>query len=156
MENRLIAHSLIRAHGKYLVIRRNKIKRGQKNVYPAYWDIPGGRVEVGELPRMAAIRECREEVGLEIELENILHEDSNLDGQLVFTRLVYAAHLLVDSKTDVNLDFEEHDQYRWITGLGDLAGENVVPYLKNLLDKKQSNLWFTSEVALLCLLGTLS
>ncbi|UNL42435.1 NUDIX hydrolase [Ligilactobacillus agilis] len=140
MENRLIAHSLIKAHGKYLVIRRNKIKRGQKNVYPAYWDIPGGRVEPGELPRMAAIRECREEVGLEIELENIIHEDSNLDGKLAFTRLVYAARLLVDSKTDVNLDFEEHDQYRWITGLGDLAGENVVPYLKNLLDKKQSNL----------------
>ena len=45
MENRLIAHSLIKAHGKYLVIRRNKIKRGQKNVYPAHWDIPGGRVE---------------------------------------------------------------------------------------------------------------
>lgn len=133
MENRLIAHSLIKAHGKYLVIRRNKIKRGQKNVYPAHWDIPGGRVEVGELPRMAAIRECREEVGLEIELENILHEDSNLDGQLVFTRLVYAAHLLVDSKTDVNLDFEEHDQYRWITGLDNLAGENVVPYLQSLL-----------------------
>lgn len=133
MENRLIAHSLIKAHGKYLVIRRNKVKRGQKNVYPAYWDIPGGRVEVGELPRMAAIRECREEVGLDIELENIIHEDSNLDGQLVFTRLVYAAHLLVDSKTDVNLDFEEHDQYRWITGLGDLTGENVVPYLQNLL-----------------------
>ena len=82
---------------------------------------------------MAAIRECREEVGLEIELENILHEDSNLDGQLAFTRLVYADHLLVDSKTDVNLDFEEHDQYRWITGLGDLAGENVVPYLQSLL-----------------------
>lgn len=132
MENRLIAHSLIKAHGKYLVIRRNKIKRGQKNVYPAYWYIPGGRVEPGELPRMAAIRECREEVGLEIELENIIHEDSNLDGKLVFTRLVYAAHLLANSQT-VTLDFEEHDQYRWITGLGNLAGENVVPYLQSLL-----------------------
>lgn len=30
MENRLIAHSLIKAHGKYLVIKRTKIKRGQK------------------------------------------------------------------------------------------------------------------------------
>ena len=30
MENKLIAHSLIKAHGKYLVIRRNKVKRGQK------------------------------------------------------------------------------------------------------------------------------
>ena len=132
MGNKLIAHSLIKAHGKYLVIRRNKIKLGQKNVYPAHWDIPGGRVEAGELPRMAAIRECREEVGLEIELENILHEDSNLNGQLVFTRLVYAAHLLANSQT-VTLDFEEHDQYRWITGLDNLAGENVVPYLQSLL-----------------------
>ena len=48
MGNKLIAHSLIKHQGKYLVIRRNKIKRGKKNVYPAYWDISGGRVEDGE------------------------------------------------------------------------------------------------------------
>lgn len=149
MENRLITHSLVKSQGKYLVIRRTRIKRGQKNVYPAYWDIPGGQVEVGELPRAAAIRECREEVGLEIELEDIIHEDSNLDGQLVFTRLVYAAHLLPSSKADVTLDFEEHDQYKWVTTLADLSDEKVVPYLQKLLNKQGSNLWHPKITSLL-------
>lgn len=73
MENRLIAHSLIENNGKYLLIKRSEIKRGQKNFYPAYWDIPGGTVEDGELPRQAAIRECQEEVGLKITIDQIIH-----------------------------------------------------------------------------------
>ena len=50
MENKLIAHSLIMLKNKYLVIKRSDIKRGEKNYYPSYWDIPGGSVEDGELP----------------------------------------------------------------------------------------------------------
>ena len=42
MENKLIAHSLIMFKNKYLVIKRSDIKRGEKNYYPSYWDIPGG------------------------------------------------------------------------------------------------------------------
>ena len=53
MENKLIAHSLIMFKNKYLVIKRSDIKRGEKNYYPSYWDIPGGSVEDGELPRQA-------------------------------------------------------------------------------------------------------
>lgn len=56
--NRLIAHSLIEHKNKYLLIKRTEIKREQKNVYPSYWDIPGGSVENGELPQAAALREC--------------------------------------------------------------------------------------------------
>ena len=63
MENKLIAHSLIMFKNKYLVIKRSDIKRGEKNYYPSYWDIPGGSVEDGELPRQSANRECQEEVG---------------------------------------------------------------------------------------------
>ena len=45
MEIKLIAHSLIMFRNKYLVIKRSNIKRGEKNYYPSYWDIPGGCVE---------------------------------------------------------------------------------------------------------------
>ena len=42
---KLIAHVLVHNGGDYLLIQRSEIKRGQPNVYPTYWDIPGGGVE---------------------------------------------------------------------------------------------------------------
>ena len=52
--------------GEILLIRRGRPPK--KNV----WAIPGGLVELGESIRNAAIREVREECGIEIELGEIL------------------------------------------------------------------------------------
>ena len=64
MTVRLIAHVLIQSGDDYLLLKRSEIKRGFSNVYPTYWDIPGGGVEKGELPRDGALRECFEEAGV--------------------------------------------------------------------------------------------
>ena len=45
MTVRLIAHVLIQSGDDYLLIKRSEIKRGFSNVYPTYWDIPGGGVK---------------------------------------------------------------------------------------------------------------
>lgn len=45
------------------------------------WGIPGGHVDEGETPQQAAVRETKEEVGLEVELINdkpLLFEHNNL------------------------------------------------------------------------------
>ena len=84
---KLIAHTLIENNGQYLLIKRSKIKRGLPNVYPCYWDIPGGSVEENELPREAALRKAMEEVNQKIQLDRIIHEDSQFDASkdTVFT-----------------------------------------------------------------------
>ncbi|WP_218028303.1 NUDIX domain-containing protein [Nocardia yamanashiensis] len=43
--------------------------------YKDYWEIPGGVVEAEESPAAAAVREIREELGLEIELGRLLVTD---------------------------------------------------------------------------------
>jgi len=60
------AGALVLRNGKVLLIRRSI------EPFRGYWDIPGGFCEVDEHPAETAIREVREETGLEIELTGML------------------------------------------------------------------------------------
>ena len=136
MTVKLIAHTLIEKDGKYLLIKRSKIKRGLPNVYPSYWNIPGGSVEENELPREAALREAMEEVNQKLRINKIIHEDSQFDASkdTVFTRLVYAGEIL--EERDFILDPEEHTDFKWISSLKDIESNLVVPYLLEILADK--------------------
>ena len=54
--------TLFDSEGRVLLVQRRD--------YPV-WNLPGGRVERGEMPWAAAVRETREETGLEIEIERL-------------------------------------------------------------------------------------
>ena len=136
MTVKLIAHTLIEEDGKYLLIKRSKIKRGLPNVYPSYWDIPGGSVEENELPIEAALREAMEEVNQKLQIDKIIHEDSQFDASkdTVFTRLVYAGRIM--EQLDIILDSEEHTDFVWISSLEDIESDLVVPYLLEIFTNK--------------------
>ena len=136
MTVKLISHTLIEKEGKYLLIKRSKIKRGLPNVYPSYWDIPGGSVEENELPREATLREAMEEVNQKIRIDKIIHEDSQFDASkdTVFTRLIYAGRIL--EERDIILDPEEHTDFVWISSLKDIESNLVVPYLIDIFADK--------------------
>lgn len=129
--NRIIVHTLIKIKGKYLITKRSK----EETSYPEYWDIPGGLVELGELPRDAAIRETKEEVGLNIKPTIVIHEDSNYDRKkdMIFIRLVYICKLL-DNNFDIILDKNEHSEYRLIDNLNDIKDEKISPFLYQLFE----------------------
>jgi 8-oxo-dGTP diphosphatase len=57
-----------------LVIRNGKVLLIRRTIEPflGYWDIPGGFCEVDEHPTETAVREVREETGLEIELVGLM------------------------------------------------------------------------------------
>ncbi len=95
--NGLIAHAIVMdEEDRLLIIRRTMIKRGKNNFLGGKWDIPGGTVEPQEMPRDAAIRETMEEVGLEVQLREIVYETSNYDQRknMVFTTLFYTCNLV--------------------------------------------------------------
>lgn len=57
-----------RADGAFLLARRPAGK-----AYAGYWEFPGGKVEAGETIEFALQREMREEVGIEVCIEALLH-----------------------------------------------------------------------------------
>jgi len=63
------AHALVTdAEGRILVVRTTYLGPG--------WSLPGGRVERGETPHAAAIRETREETGIEVRLDRLVLVDA--------------------------------------------------------------------------------
>lgn len=132
---KLIAHALVKINDKYLLIKRTIIKRGKPNSLPEYWDIPGGMVEEGETPSVAAIRETKEEVNLDVKIGTVLHEDSNFDESkgTVFTRIVYQAELLDgQDEQSIRLQEDEHSEYRLVNDISEV--DKPVDYLYDTID----------------------
>ncbi len=58
----VVAAALIDSDGRVLVQRRPEGK-----AMAGLWEFPGGKIESGELPEAALIRELREELGIDVE-----------------------------------------------------------------------------------------
>ena len=56
-----VAAAVIERPGEFLLAQRPEGKP-----YPGYWEFPGGKIEAGEDPRAALVRELREELGIEV------------------------------------------------------------------------------------------
>ncbi len=63
----IVAAAVVRREGRILLTRRMEGAH-----LGGYWELPGGKVEAGEDPELAVVRECREECGLELEVLDIL------------------------------------------------------------------------------------
>jgi 8-oxo-dGTP diphosphatase len=59
---------LIGRGGSYLIR-----KRPPGSAMAGYWEFPGGKCEPGESPELATARECLEEVGVEVEVGELVH-----------------------------------------------------------------------------------
>jgi 8-oxo-dGTP diphosphatase len=56
-----VAAAVIERPGEFLLAQRPEGKP-----YPGYWEFPGGKIEAGEDPRAALVRELKEELGIEV------------------------------------------------------------------------------------------
>lgn len=81
-----------------IIIDDNKIVLVKRlnNPYKNHWALPGGFVEYGEKVESAAIREAKEETGLDIELDKLVgvYSDANRDPRGHTVTVAYTAHIV--------------------------------------------------------------
>ena len=119
-----VAVGIILSDGRALACQRKRTSR-----YPLKWEFPGGKIEPGESPRTAVVRELKEELEIDAEPGEILltsewtypraaSEPENFDGRFRVT------YFIVRSFTGalVNRTFE---QIRWV-GIDELASMDVL------------------------------
>lgn len=128
MQKGLIVHTVISNNkGEVLIIQRSK----KNDVLPEYWDIPGGTLEDGEDPSQGAIRETKEETGLDISDVRLFFQKSNVDTakNKQFVTLVFHAKT---SESNITVNPEEHDTYAWIDP-SNISTYKTVDYLSDCL-----------------------
>ena len=74
-------------------------KRGKDQHLAGFWEFPGGKIEPGESPADAAIRECREEMGIEVRLVDLFETtEFEYDDRTVTLHFYRCVHLAGDPK----------------------------------------------------------
>jgi 8-oxo-dGTP diphosphatase len=107
---------LVVAAVSVFVIRGDKLlalKRSlRKKAAPGAWDVVSGRVEAGEHPYDAAVRECREESGLEVTPDR--SPVAAYAAQRRDKPMLVVGYRAVSAAGDVVIS-HEHDDHAWMT-----------------------------------------
>jgi 8-oxo-dGTP diphosphatase len=96
----VVGAAIFDAAGRLLAAQRDRPPQ-----YAGLWEFPGGKVEPGETPQAALVRECREELGIELEVGGLVGEVAIAIGRLA----VYRARL-----TSGEPVAREHRDLRWL------------------------------------------
>lgn len=107
MNTKVAIKAIIEKDGKILILKRSSAE----DVYENLWDIPGGRMEFGELPNEAIKREIMEETNLESEIISPFAVWSFMakpDLQVVGITMI-AKYVSGEVKLS-----KEHTEFRWI------------------------------------------
>lgn len=100
-----VTAAVIRENGKFLICQRAKGKNCE-----LLWEFPGGKIEPGETAEQCIVRECQEELGVTLNVEQELTD-------VVYTypdRTVHL-HFFLTQVIGGQLQRKEHNAFAWIT-----------------------------------------
>lgn len=111
---RVSVEAILRLDGKVLIARR----ADDCDVAPGVWNVPAGKVRYDEIPVDAVVRECREEIGIEVSVVReidcractilVRGEEAY---RLIYTYLVEPAREISPDSIRLN---DEHTRYAWV------------------------------------------
>lgn len=114
--------------------KNNKILcalRSSEMSLPNYWEFPGGKIENGEKPEEALVREIQEELGCLIEVGNFIKEVLHEYPTILVNLLTYEAKIISGDPVP-----SEHSKLEWkeISEIESLAWAPAdIPTVKKLI-----------------------
>lgn len=99
-----VVAALIWRKGKFLICKRPE---GKARAH--LWEFVGGKVEAGETPEEALMRECREELGVKVRVGEKFMDVTHAYLDLTVHLTLYHAEI-----TAGELQLFEHEDARWI------------------------------------------
>jgi 8-oxo-dGTP diphosphatase len=115
-----LAGSLIIRDGKILLLYREDEE---------HWEVPGGKVEGGESPTEAAVREAEEEIGVEAELKKPFYSgEFQYDGEM----FLWHGYISEIGDQEPELQEEKFSEINWFYPTK-LDGIELAPNLEMIL-----------------------
>jgi 8-oxo-dGTP pyrophosphatase MutT (NUDIX family) len=109
----IFPHVVFLKENKVLLLQRAPTSK----IFAGYWHLPTGKIEEGESPLQAAIREAKEEVGLLVSptLGAVVYNRNPcfLDKQTMWEELCLFFIAPVGEVEPINIEPEKHDQMKW-------------------------------------------
>ena len=95
-----------------IIIREGQVFATQRGYgeFQGWWEFPGGKIESGECPQEALVREIREELDAEIEVGDLL-ETVEWD----YPNFHLTMHCFICSLTSESMHLNEHEAATWLT-----------------------------------------
>ncbi len=95
-----------------IIIRDGKVFATQRGYgeWKDWWEFPGGKIEAGETPQQALVREIKEELDAEITVGNLLRTVEWDYPDFHLTMYCFRCHL-----TSEALHLNEHEASRWLS-----------------------------------------
>ena len=114
-----------------VIIREGKVFATQRGYgqWQGWWEFPGGKIESGERPQEALVREIQEELDAEIEVGDLLETVEWDYPDFHLTMHCFLCSLLSDS-----FHLNEHEAAAWLTP-DDLHSVRWLPADEGLVDR---------------------
>lgn len=85
-------------------------RRGPHKSLSGFWEFPGGKVEARETDGQALVREIREELQVEIQVQELICTSRTSSGNVQIEMHTYSAELLSATPSTSS----DHDELRWV------------------------------------------
>jgi 8-oxo-dGTP diphosphatase len=95
------------------IIKNNKILLLHRTTGFDVWEFPGGKIEFGESPEEAAIRESKEETGLTVKSLGLITISSEVTPQKHHHVWFYYKCKILKGK--LKIGDKKHSEYKWFT-----------------------------------------